>query len=58
MTDITTTCPECDHSLTLSPDTVEGEVLSCSGCDAELEVMGVDPVELAPAPEMAEDWGE
>jgi len=51
-------CPECEGALELSADTVEGEVIACEHCHAELEVIGVDPFELAPAPEMAEDWGE
>ena len=51
-------CPECSQALTLSDDTVEGEVIACSSCEAELEVIDTDPFELAAAPEMAEDWGE
>ena len=51
-------CPECEGTLTLSADTVEGEVIACEHCQAELEVIGTDPFELAAAPEMAEDWGE
>lgn len=51
-------CPECGAALTLSADTVEGEVIACDSCHAELEVVGVEPFELAAAPEMAEDWGE
>jgi alpha-aminoadipate carrier protein LysW len=53
-----TQCPECNTALSLSDDTVEGEVIACTSCEAELEVIGVDPYELALAPEMAEDWGE
>ncbi len=51
-------CPECSQVLSLSDDTVEGEVIACPGCEAELEVIDTDPFELAVAPEMAEDWGE
>jgi alpha-aminoadipate carrier protein LysW len=53
-----TLCPECQVALTLSDDTVEGEVVECEGCNTELEVIAVEPYELALAPEMAEDWGE
>ncbi|NNC14527.1 lysine biosynthesis protein LysW [Corallococcus exiguus] len=35
-----------------------GEVLSCGGCSAELEVVGVNPLRLEEAPEVEEDWGE
>jgi len=51
-------CPECETPVPVPSDAVEGEVLACDGCNAELEVLGLEPVELAPAPELAEDWGE
>jgi len=35
-----------------------GEIVDCATCGAELEVIGVDPVELDSAPELEEDWGE
>ena len=53
-----TLCPECEAPVNLPEDTVEGEIIACEGCDTELEVLGVEPLELALAPEMAEDWGE
>jgi alpha-aminoadipate carrier protein LysW len=34
------------------------EVVACTECAAELEVIALDPVELALAPEVEEDWGE
>jgi alpha-aminoadipate carrier protein LysW len=52
------TCPECDAEITLGADTVEGEIIVCPACAAELEVVGIDPPELALAPEVGEDWGE
>jgi alpha-aminoadipate carrier protein LysW len=52
------TCPECEASITLPGGTVEGEIVTCPDCGAELEVISVDPPELALAPEVGEDWGE
>jgi alpha-aminoadipate carrier protein LysW len=52
------TCPECEAEITLSADAVEGEIIVCPDCAAELEVVSVDPPELALAPEVGEDWGE
>ena len=57
-TKTTPTCPLCDSKVQLPADAMLGEVLSCDDCGAELEVKGLDPVELAEAPEVAEDWGE
>ncbi|WP_081752489.1 lysine biosynthesis protein LysW [Kallotenue papyrolyticum] len=54
----TATCPECDATLTLNDDLVEGEIVPCPDCGVELEVVAVEPLELAPAPEIEEDWGE
>lgn len=55
---MTANCPECDATLTLADDVMEGEIVVCSDCAAELEVRGVDPLTLALAPEVGEDWGE
>jgi alpha-aminoadipate carrier protein LysW len=51
-------CPECDATLTLNDDLIEGEIVPCPDCGAELEVVSVEPLELALAPEIEEDWGE
>ena len=53
-----TACTECESPVQVPGDAVEGEVIACESCSAELEVIGLAPVELALAPEMAEDWGE
>lgn len=51
-------CPECGSGLTIAADTVTGEILQCPDCGVELEVMQIEPLELALAPEEEEDWGE
>jgi alpha-aminoadipate/glutamate carrier protein LysW len=41
-------CPECDNPITIDPDEVEeGEAVVCDECGLELEVVSVDPLELA-----------
>jgi len=52
------TCPVCDAELTLADDAVEGELMECDDCGSELEIISLDPVEIAEAPEAEEDWGE
>jgi alpha-aminoadipate/glutamate carrier protein LysW len=52
------TCPECEATLTIPADALEGEIVPCPDCGAELEVVSVAPVTLALAPEVQEDWGE
>ena len=52
------TCPECDAEVELEAEVEEGEIVVCSDCGAELEVVGVNPVQLDLAPEVEEDWGE
>lgn len=54
----TGTCPECDADVHIDENTDKGDVVSCSDCGAELEVVGLDPVELDVAPEQEEDWDE
>jgi alpha-aminoadipate carrier protein LysW len=45
-------CPDCDGKIVLNPHAKLGQKLSCPHCEAELEVIGVDPVEL----DWAYDW--
>jgi alpha-aminoadipate carrier protein LysW len=50
-------CPECAAVITLyKPE--RGEIVECPECGVELEVVSVEPLTLAPAPEEEEDWGE
>jgi alpha-aminoadipate carrier protein LysW len=51
-------CPECAAVVQLPADVEVGEILVCTECGAELEVMGIDPIALDLAPEEEEDWGE
>ena len=51
-------CPECAAEWALPTGTTTGEILPCPECGKELEVKNLDPVELVPAPEEDEDWGE
>ncbi len=42
-------CPECDNPLTIDVDEVEeGETVVCDECGTELEIVSVDPLEIAP----------
>jgi alpha-aminoadipate carrier protein LysW len=52
------TCPECGGDFEMPDDTMVGEIVVCPECGVELEVMQIDPPELALAPEVEEDWGE
>ncbi len=52
------TCPECGADVMLGAKVEKGEIISCPDCGAELEVIKLEPVELALAPEEEEDWGE
>tara|TARA_A100001037_G_scaffold194835_1_gene174409 strand:+ start:211 stop:375 length:165 start_codon:yes stop_codon:yes gene_type:complete len=51
-------CPVCGADVELADDAVEGELMECEECGSELEVISVDPPEIAEAPEAEEDWGE
>jgi alpha-aminoadipate carrier protein LysW len=42
-------CPECDNPLDIDVDEVdEGETLTCEECGTELEIVSVEPLEIAP----------
>lgn len=51
-------CPVCGADVELSDDTVVGELITCPECGIELEVVSVNPPEVAEAPQEEEDWGE
>ena len=51
-------CPECGAAVDLPKGTVQSEIVSCGDCGVDLEVVNIDPLELAPAPEEEGDWGE
>ncbi|MBX3389250.1 MAG: lysine biosynthesis protein LysW [Phycisphaeraceae bacterium] len=53
-----TNCPECEGNVPFVRRPLQGEVVRCPDCNAELEVTGLDPVRLELAPEVQEDWGE
>ena len=55
---MTSTCPHCHGSIELEQQIMQGEIVSCSECGADLEIMTLSPVQLAAAPEVEEDWGE
>ena len=48
-------CPECDSPIDLDTEIDAGETLQCEECGVELEVVSVDPIELAPLEEAGYD---
>jgi alpha-aminoadipate/glutamate carrier protein LysW len=51
-------CPECEGEVGVVDGLRPNEVLECPDCRTELEVVSVDPLLVALAPEVEEDWGE
>jgi hypothetical protein len=43
---ISVTCLDCERPFELGFQPVEGQIISCPNCDAELEVINVQPLEL------------
>jgi alpha-aminoadipate carrier protein LysW len=40
-------CPECENELDIEEDEVdEGEIVSCTECGSDFEVVAVEPLEL------------
>jgi alpha-aminoadipate carrier protein LysW len=54
---ISALCPECDAEVDLS-GIILNEIVVCSDCGVDLEVVDLDPPTLELAPMEAEDWGE
>jgi alpha-aminoadipate carrier protein LysW len=51
-------CVECGAAVSLHADLEVAEIVDCTTCGAELEVVDVSPPVLEKAPELEEDWGE
>ena len=45
-------CPDCEGKIVLNPLARVGQKLACPHCQAELEVISVDPLEF----DWAYDW--
>jgi alpha-aminoadipate carrier protein LysW len=52
------TCPECEGTLAVPSDALQGEIVPCGDCGTELEILELEPLTLGIAPEVQEDWGE
>ena len=52
-----TRCPECEAEIA-AQDLMVGEIIFCPDCSADLEVLALQPLAVALAPEVEEDWGE
>ncbi|QIJ64538.1 lysine biosynthesis protein LysW [Streptomyces sp. JB150] len=57
-TAIAPACPKCEESVEIGETVRLNEILECVGCRIELEIVALDPVVIALAPEVEEDWGE
>lgn len=44
-------CPECEAEIHVDEDVDKGELIHCDECDTNLEVVGLDPIELDLAPD-------
>ena len=52
----TGTCPECDADVHVDTDADKGDIVSCEECGTDLEIVGLDPVELDIVEE--DDYGD
>ena len=52
-------CPECEANLDFEEDEVDqGEIVSCSECGTDYEVVGTEPLQLAKVAEEEEEGDE
>jgi alpha-aminoadipate/glutamate carrier protein LysW len=53
------TCPECEAEVHVDPDADKGDSVACDECGSELEIVGLDPVELDIVEEdLDDDYGD
>tara|TARA_B100001013_G_scaffold270441_1_gene171636 strand:- start:1669 stop:1839 length:171 start_codon:yes stop_codon:yes gene_type:complete len=52
-------CIECDASIKIPSDVMQGEIVSCQDCGLDFEVeVKSENINLKKAEEVGEDWGE
>jgi alpha-aminoadipate carrier protein LysW len=52
-------CPKCDAVIDIDEDELdEGDTLTCDECGADLNITGLDPIEVEPAEEEEEEEEE
>ena len=51
-------CPVCGATIRFDDRPAVGELKDCLDCGVELEVLDLNPITLAEAPQEEEDWGE
>ncbi len=42
----TTACPECSEDVFVDADSEQGDIITCDECGTQLEIVGLDPIEL------------
>ena len=42
----TAACPECEEKVYVDADSEQGDIVTCDECGSDLEVVGLDPIEL------------
>ncbi len=42
----TTACPECSEEVFVDAESEQGDIVSCDECGTDLEIVGLDPIEL------------
>jgi len=52
------TCPECEAEVHVDTDADKGDVVMCEECATNLEIVGLDPVELDIVEDADEDEDE
>lgn len=51
-------CPECAAQVPILPNARVTSIVVCPRCQMELEIVSLQPLALALAPEIEEDFGE
>ncbi|HEV3468309.1 MAG TPA: hypothetical protein VG148_03240 [Pyrinomonadaceae bacterium] len=52
------TCPECEAEVHVDTDADKGDAVTCEECGTDLQIVGLDPVELDIVEDELEDEDE
>lgn len=54
----TANCPECSEEVYVDAESEQGDVVACDECGSDLEVVGLDPLELDLYEEDIDDYDD
>lgn len=54
----TSKCPVCQSDIIVDDEAFEGDLVDCTNCDTQLEIISLRPVQLSAVNNEEDDWND